>query len=1264
MKRYLLIFLLSFLTCNVFAAAVNDDCAGALLLTPRTIGTAQADLYQDLGNSSNAAATICGNTYYLDLWYYFVATNDTMILFQHSLTNGTLPQIELMSGSCGSLVSMGCTNGGAIIYTTLIPGNTYYIRAFDFITQIKYEIALLEKPANDNCQSAFPLAVYRHDQPYAGQLEFWNYESTPGGSPCAGTGSYDNDVWFKFTATDTVHNIFFDGLSSYYYFQYYDGSCSGLTSKGCGSFLNTDHALLHNLNIGQQYYFRLYSQVVNSSAYKFRITLTTLPPNNFCSGALTLPVNTSFTETQSMSDDLWFADATPGSCAANLNDVWYKFTANATDAFIKTSTGADARISVYSGGCAALNAIVCADSSNLKVTGLTQGSTYYIQLGSTLGRQQYYSIAVVPAPGNDDCSGAVVLQPDDESFNPHAVESTTWSATQSMPGCSGNADDDVWFKFTAGKQNYKLNLTTGNFGLVGLGFIYELFSGSCGSLTSLKCDTVKDNISDAIQNLVIGQQYYIRVYTGLNMRTHFRIGLVNSYDECEGARQIELSYSLNNDKLEAYSTALATLSMPSCTGSGTSDIWFKFTATQSGHSYIISDVFPSQAFPSVQLFSGSCGSLSSMQCRSGAAGHFGNLIAGQQYYVRVSTTTTTAMLRFYFRIFAAPSNDEISGALQVPVTNTSVTGILNQATSGATASLSSSCAASGAGNFEDVWYYFVPTQTAQYITSTSFNVQANHFVLEAYDQYSTTSAIQNHQIACGQLTTAIPATGTVNAGDTVWFRVYADTGATGVYSGAFDLSVAVNNPATYNDEAADALELPFSNKYQYIYSTSGFSLSSVNNSCITTIPTGYDLWFKFTATSYHSSIVADNVTSSEMHLELFSGQPGNLTSFGCSDNIYNLPSSLTPGQQYYLRAYHKQYSNSTRIGYFLNDTLEKNNLVGINCLGANLVPNPSMDCATCDTECSAIILVTGAKPAGFSEVSDWFMATDGSTDYFNSCAKTSSAPNAPAYLFSSGGYPALWNDIVPRNGKGYSGFYAYYTGDYREYPEVKLMQTLLPGTTYLVSFNVARSVASSFASNHVGALLTCDKVQLAGSSNNLSYYVIPLKPQVQWNDSNFISRTSTWTNVSAIITADKPYRYLTIGNFNKDINTLVSNPGAWDMTALLYPYTSYLLVDDVVVAEVPSVLDDSCKAAVVAIAASDKKDNAFTIYPNPSSSIIHWREIKGRHQVSIYNVNGSMIYNAATSANDLDISTLLPGIYLIRIESGKDIYTAKFIRKE
>lgn len=1256
-KFYIIVLLVTFLTSKSFAVALNDSCQGATLLIVETSGSLFETLEENLDNSSNVSMQVCAITQNLDLWYYFVATNDTQVVYIESLSSGLIPSLELMSGTCGSLSNISCATNNVHVLTGLVSGQTYYLRTYQQFTGYKYKIALLNVPSNDECSTAYSLNVYRSDQPHIGGLNFWVAASNTGTNLC--NSFSDFDIWFKFTATDTAQVLFIDGIAAYLDYELFSGSCGSLVSKQCSDFLNTKHVKFHNLVIGQQYYFRLLTGA-NNSYPLFKVTLMNPLENDHCAGAITLPMSNSFADDTEVQGDLWFGYRSTGTCN-NENDLWYKFSANANSAFVKVQSFTQVSFSVYSGTCGSLTALQCSIPANGKITGLTNGATYYIQLHSSLNTQQYYNIAVTPALNNDDCSGAITIIPGDKLYAEDPVEATTYSATQSQPACAGNADDDVWFKFTAGRANYSLEATPEDASLNGPGFNYELFSGNCGSLTSIKCDTVITDKLDALRNLTIGQTYYLRVFSrATGIYSHFKIAIFKSNDECVDAEELAFTNNPNDANQPIYNTLSATQSLPGCQQNADDDVWFSFTATQTTHSFNVSD-YTGSAGPMLEVFSGGCGSLTSLTCVFGGQANANGLTIGQKYYLR-AYSSAGAYNRFRLSVFSAPANDEIGNAKQLPVTNIEISGLPYEFTWGATSSFPNYCAGSTVTVVEDVWYYFVAPQTAQYQLTSQNN--PSYFDVEAY---SSKTNLQSNIIRCGGVNGWIPQSGTINAGDTVWLRVYPNFN-NGTYKGNLDLMIYVLGSTAFNDEPTDALNLSFTNNYQYKYAGFNYSLSSVSNSCLPVLAgSPSDAWFKFMAPSLKASIVFDEAEGRPVYLEIFSGTPGSLTSVECSDNILNLPPSLIAGQQYYLRVLYENAAINQRIGIFYNDTLEKNSLVVVRCMSPNLVPNPSAECFTCDDGCKGTLIITGTKLAGYYNTDEWFMATDGSADYMNSCADTYyGGANAPTSYVNSGGNNYLWSDIPPRNGKGYLGMFTYGASNYREYIETELTQTLTPGNSYLVSFYVNKNFNAPQLMNKIGALLTTDKVLVTNNSSSNMYVAnLPFEPQVAWNDSFFV-QGNKWYNVSAIIVADKPYKYLTIGNFENNTSTSIANTGSLIPGQFFAQAASYINIDDVVVAEVPAVLDDSCKATINSIAQMDvQSKTTLQLYPNPARSAINWNIHAFKNaewNVEVYSLTGQLIQSTKTKSNSLSVKKYLPGIYFIRISDGESFYSAKFVK--
>lgn len=89
-------------------------------------------------------------------------------------------------------------------------------------------------------------------------------EATNSGVSSGCTGSTDDDVWFRFTATSTVEIISISnivGSSTYLYFSLYTGSCDNLSLVKCA---NAQTSTVGPLSIGTEYFIQIYS-VENSS---------------------------------------------------------------------------------------------------------------------------------------------------------------------------------------------------------------------------------------------------------------------------------------------------------------------------------------------------------------------------------------------------------------------------------------------------------------------------------------------------------------------------------------------------------------------------------------------------------------------------------------------------------------------------------------------------------------------------------------------------------------------------------------------------------------------------------------------------------------------------------------------------------------------------------------------------------------------------------------------------------------------------------------
>jgi outer membrane protein OmpA-like peptidoglycan-associated protein len=163
-------------------------------------------------------------------------------------------------------------------------------------------------------------------------------------------------------------------------------------------------------------------------------------------------------------------------------------------------------------------------------------------------------------------------------------------------------------------------------------------------------------------------------------------------------------------------------------------------------------------------------------------------------------------------------------------------------------------------------------------------------------------------------------------------------------------------------------------------------------------------------------------------------------------------------------------------------------------------------------------------------------------------------------------------------GQNYIGLRAY---GYKEklprtFAEVKLFDALTEGKSYCVSFNIALSKISKYASRNIGAYLTEKKVRM----KDIESWTIT--PQIM-NSRNVIHEDQyLWITVCGIYKAQGGERYITIGNFqdqedmdrNKENTKRMKRPKGYTQ---LQTYDAYYFLDDVKVINMDELEGCSCE---------------------------------------------------------------------------------------
>jgi len=634
--------------------------------------------------------------------------------------------ITVGTSSGGNDLVDNVDNGNVLSYSlgTLNEATTYYVTITPYNDNgsatgcTESSFTTLTTPLNDECSDAEALTVNLDLE--CGTLTSGTIlGATDSGitdSSCNGTSN--DDVWYSFVATSTLHKIDLSNVSGSptdLYHAVYDGT------SGCGTLgaaltcSDSNSSETSGLTIGNTYYVQVYSySSAEGSTTTFDVCVGTPPAppvNDTCSGAIAVTESTDSSCDNAISGTTVSASNTSDyECSTYYNDVWYTFTPSETNSYIfnrSLTTGTSSTyLSVYSGDCGSLTRINSSCYSTSLSEDLTAGETYYVSVASSGEVDFDLCVYKTPLPpANDDCSGAIAVTESTTFSCDNAISGTTVSASNTSDNDCYTTYNDVWYTFTPSETNsyfFNRSLTTGTSTTY-----LSVYSGDCGSLTRINSSCYSTALSE---DLIAGETYYVSVASygeiDFDLCIYPEDTTPPANDECVDA--ISLPVETNITDLDSATQtdgeigAATDSGVADNAGTANDDVWYSFTATVTDINIDVIDDFDGV----VEVFSGDCTTLTSIEhddfdgANSNPSISRSDYTVGETYYVRVynyaSVTTNSPAFKIavwstdsvlsigdfesqsLFNYYPNPVNNQLSLRAQANIQNVAVYNMLGQ----------------------------------------------------------------------------------------------------------------------------------------------------------------------------------------------------------------------------------------------------------------------------------------------------------------------------------------------------------------------------------------------------------------------------------------------------------------------------------------------------------------------------------------------------------------------------------------------------------